>query len=195
QFTIRQMLALKNAEVSKRVEQVWGKIRPPAQDKAAAIAKYKAALSPDTLKRANLANGRALFTKHCAACHKLYGEGGDIGPELTGSQRGNLDYVLENVLDPSAVVANDYRVSVILTTGGRTLTGIIKAETPQAITVQTQNEQVVVPKGEIETRTVSPLSMMPEGLFDALRMEEVRDLVGYLANPVQVPQGPATQGR
>jgi putative membrane-bound dehydrogenase-like protein len=189
QFTIRQMLALNNADVSKRVEDVWGKVRPTSQDKKAAIAKYKAALSKETLKKANLANGRALFTKHCAACHKLFGEGGDIGPELTGSQRTNLDYLLENVLDPSAVVAREYQVSVVATTSGRVLTGIIKAETPQAITVQTQNEQVVVPKDEIESRTVSPVSMMPEGLFTALRMEEVRDLVGYLASPVQVPAG------
>ncbi len=186
-FTIRQMLALKSKQVTQRVEQVWGKIRAPAKDRTAVIAKYKSAPAPAALKKANLATGRALFGKHCASCHRLFGEGGNVGPELTGSQRANLDYVLENLVDPSAIVARDYQVSIVATTSGRVLTGIIKAETPQAITVQTQNEQVVVPKNEIDSRTVSPLSMMPEGLLNPLRMEEVRDLVAYLASPVQVP--------
>jgi putative membrane-bound dehydrogenase-like protein len=186
-FTIRQMLALKNPQVTERVEQVWGKIRSPARDKTAVIARYKAALTPAALKKANLATGRALFVKNCASCHRLFGEGGNIGPELTGSQRANLDYVLENLVDPSAIVAREYQVSVVVTTSGRVLTGIIKAESPQAITVQTQNEQVVVPQSEVDSRTVSPLSMMPEGLLDPLRIDEVRDLVTYLASPVQVP--------
>jgi putative membrane-bound dehydrogenase-like protein len=186
-FTVRQMLALKNPQVTNRVEQVWGKVRPPGKERAAAIARYKAALTPETLKKADLANGRALYAKHCGSCHRMFGEGGDIGPELTGSQRANLDYVLENVLDPSAVVPREYQVSIVTTAGGRVLTGIIKSETPQAITVQTQNEQVIVPKDEIESRAASPLSMMPEGLLDPLRMDEVRDLVAYLASPVQVP--------
>jgi putative membrane-bound dehydrogenase-like protein len=186
-FTIRQMLTMKHAQVKERVEQVWGKIRSPSQDKTAVIAKYKSALTPAALKKANLATGRALYVKTCASCHRLFGEGGNIGPELTGSQRANLDYVLENLVDPSAVVAREYQVSIVVTTGGRVLTGIVKGETPQAITVQTQNEQVVVPKDEIESRSVSPLSMMPEGLLTALRSDEVRDLVAYLASPVQVP--------
>ena len=185
QVTIRQMLALKNAEVSKRVEEVWGKVSAPTKDKAAQIAKYKAALGKETLKKANLANGRALYVKHCAACHKLFGEGGDVGPDLTGSQRANLDYVLENVLDPSAVVPNEYKITIVETKNGRTLAGIIKSETPAAITVQLQNETLVVPKGDIESRTPTKMSMMPEGIFEQMRMEEVRDLVAYLANPVR----------
>jgi putative heme-binding domain-containing protein len=185
QVTIRQMLALKNAEVSKRVEEVWGKVSAPGKDKAAQIAKYKAALGKETLKKGNLANGRALYVKHCAACHKLFGEGGDVGPDLTGSQRANLDYLLENVLDPSAVVPNEYKVTIVETKNGRTLAGIIKSETPAAITVQLQNETVVVPKGDIESRTPTKMSMMPEGIFEQMRMDEVRDLVAYLANPVR----------
>jgi len=124
-----------------------------------------------------------VYTKNCAACHKLFGEGGNIGPELTGSQRANLDYVLENMLDPSAVVPREYQVSIITTENGRTLTGIIKEETERALTVQTQNEVVIIPKNEIESRRQSNLSMMPEGMMERMTNEEVRDLVGYLASP------------
>src|SRR5205823_4414017 len=155
--------------------------------RAALTAKYKALLTPESLRTADLSKGRAVFVKNCATCHRLFGEGAKIGPELTGSQRANLDYVLENVLDPSAVVPKEYQVTVFELKSGRVLQGIITQETERAVTVQTQNEAVVVPKEEIETRTETKTSMMPEGLFDKLTNEEVRDLVAYLASLAQVP--------
>src|SRR5262249_48199078 len=139
-------------------------------------------------------HGRLLCARACAACHVLFGEGGKVGPELTGSQRANLDYVLENLLDPSAVVARDYQVTLLQTKDGRVITGIIKQETPQVLTVQTHNEVLRVPQNEVEARARSPLSMMPEGLLDKLKDEEVRDLVAYLGSPTQVPL-PAPGGK
>jgi putative membrane-bound dehydrogenase-like protein len=181
-FTVRQLLALNDKQVTKRVNEVWGTLRPASQEKAALMAKYKKLLTGDTLRQADLANGRLVYQKNCASCHKLFGEGGNIGPELTGSQRANLDYVLENMLDPSAVVPREYQVSIITTASGRTLTGIVKEETERAVTVQTQNEIVIVPKDEIDVRRQSNLSMMPEGMLDRLTNDEVRDLVAYLAS-------------
>src|SRR5207247_1726615 len=99
----------------------------------------------------------------------------------------NIDYVLENVIDPSAVVAREYQVTVVETKAGRTLSGIVKTESDAALTLRTQNEVVVLPKLDIESRVQTKLSMMPEGAFEQLRIEEVRDLVGYLASPAQVP--------
>ena len=128
-----------------------------------------------------------MFAKTCAACHTLFDAGGKIGPELTGSQRRNLDYVLSNVLDPSAVLAKDYQMHLIQTGDGRVLSGIIKSEDDNAISVQTATELVVVPKSEIETRQETANSMMPDGLLPSLSADEVRDLVSYLASPSQVP--------
>jgi putative membrane-bound dehydrogenase-like protein len=186
-YTIRQLQTLKSPEVSAKLTKLWGEIRPASAEKAKLMAKYKAELKPDALKKANLANGRMLYVKNCATCHRLFGEGGDIGPELTGSQRANLDYVLENVLDPSAIVPREFQVTVVVTTAGRTLSGIVKKESAAALTLQTQNEVVVVPKGDVESRTQTKVSMMPEAIFEQLRIDEVRDLVGYLASSVQVP--------
>jgi putative membrane-bound dehydrogenase-like protein len=186
-YTIRQLQALKSPEVSAKLTKLWGEIRPASAEKAKLMAKYKAELRPDTLKKANLANGRALYVKNCATCHRLFGEGGDIGPDLTGSQRTNLDYVLENVLDPSAIVPREFQVTVVVTTAGRTLSGIVKKESDAALTLQTQNEVVVLPKGDVESRTQTKVSMMPEAIFEQLRIEEVRDMLGYLASPLQVP--------
>ena len=119
--------------------------------------------------------------KPARPCHRLFGEGGDVGPELTGSQRANLDYVLENVLDPNALVASEYQVTVLTTKNGRVLAGIIKQEGDRAITIQSQNERITLPKDEIETREKLSISMMPEGLLDTLGPQEVCDLVAYLA--------------
>ena len=185
-FTARQLGGMKDKTVAEKLTRVWGVVRDPAKDKTPLMTKYKRELSADYLLKADLGRGRALFAKTCASCHKMFDDGGDVGPELTGSQRTNLDYVLENVLDPSAVVAREYQMNTITLKNGRVLNGIIKQENDKALTVRTEKETIVVPKDEIDTRTVSKQSMMPDGLFDKLSREEVRDLVGYLASPRQV---------
>ena len=121
------------------------------------------------------------------ACHALFGEGINVGPDLTGSDRRNLDYVLENVLDPNAFVANDYQITTLETKDGRIITGMIKSETSNALTVQVLNQEVIVPLPEIKTRTLSPLSMMPDGLAATMTTEQFRDLVKYLSSDQQVP--------
>jgi putative heme-binding domain-containing protein len=185
-FTARQMLGLKDKQIAERLEKVWGAIRPASQEKAALTEKLKKQLTPNALKNADRSNGRAVYARACAACHRLFDEGGAVGPDITGSQRANLDYVLENLLDPSALVVKEYQMTVLATKNGRTLSGIVKQETDRALTVQTQNEAVIVPKDEIEARELSPVSMMPEGLLDKLTREEIRDLIAYLAGPNQV---------
>lgn len=185
-FNIRQLQTLKSPELNAKLTKIIGEVRPATADKAKLMAKYKADLKPNVLKQANLANGRAIYNKACASCHRLFGEGGDIGPDITGAQRTNIDYLLENILDPSAIVPREYQVSIIETKGGRVLSGIVKRENDASITLQLPNEQVVLPKADIETRTATKLSMMPDGAFDQLRIEEVRDLIGYLMSPGQV---------
>jgi putative membrane-bound dehydrogenase-like protein len=189
-FTARQIQSLNDKSVREQLAKVWGTVRPASATRQAQAAKYKQLLTSDSLKGANAAHGRAIFTRNCAACHKLFGEGGDVGPELTGSQRAKLDYVLENVLDPSAVVPSEYRMTTFILLDGRVITGIVRKETPQAVTVRTVNEEVTIPVADIDARKPTKLSVMPDGLFDVLKDEEVRDLVAYLASTRQVPLPP-----
>jgi putative heme-binding domain-containing protein len=186
-FNVRQITALQGKDITERLTKVWGSLRPASKKKAEQMAKYKALLTPEYLRTADISHGRLVFSRTCASCHRLFDDGRAIGPELTGSQRANLDYVLENLLDPSAIVPFDYRVTIVETKDGRFLTGIIKQENDLTLTVQTQNDAVIVPKKEIESRTASPLSLMPDGLLDKMTNEEIRDLVAYLAGPKQVP--------
>ena len=185
-LVIRQLQALRDPAVSERLTAVWGQIRPASADKRQKAAELKSQLTAEHLQSADLARGRAIFSQTCATCHKLFGEGNSLAPELTGSQRANLEYVLDNVLDPSALVPREYKVHVLRLADGRVVQGVVTEENSQVVTVQTANQTIHVPVADIEERKESPLSMMPEGLFDRLTQNEIRDLVGYLASPTQV---------
>ena len=147
----------------------------------------KEVLTEGALAKGDATHGRVLFTKHCASCHKMFGEGQTVGPELTGSQRSNLDYVLENVLDPSAVVPNEYRLINFTTIDDRVVSGIVLRETKDVITVRTTNDTVILPTAGVAARKQTNVSIMPDGLFDQLKPDEVRDLIAYLRSKEQVP--------
>jgi putative heme-binding domain-containing protein len=183
---IRQIRNLKVPALDEQLAQVWGTVRDTPADRAGLIARYRYTLrvSPSFVPDPRL--GRAVFARVCQQCHTLFGTGGTVGPDLTGSNRADLDYILSNVLDPSALIGNDYQAQVIATTDGRVLTGIIRAEDSNAVTLATANEVIVVPAREIEARRTSAQSMMPDGLWDGLSEREIRALLAYLASPAQV---------
>lgn len=183
---IRQLGNLKDEAIKEKVDAIWGVVRETAADKKQQIAKFRVMLEEDG-PEPDVHFGRAVYAKTCMQCHKLFGAGFTIGPELTGSNRANLDYLLSNVIDPSAVMAKEYQPTVILTDDGRVLTGIVKAEDGQAVTVATANETVVVPLDEIEERELSQTSMMPDNQWQQMPPHEIRSLVAYLASPRQVP--------
>ena len=135
----------------------------------------------------DVALGRAVFARTCQQCHMLYGVGGKIGPDITGSNRASLDYLLENILDPSAVIPKEYAASVLHLKNGRVITGIVHAETPVAFTVVTATETLTVSRGDVAERLQSEVSMMPDDLLKDLSDAEVRALVAYLQSPVQTP--------
>ena len=189
-FTARQIQSLGDEGLIERLREVWGEIRTTPKDRARQMADYRKKLPPEAIAAADAARGRTHFKKLCANCHKLFDDGGNAGPDLTGSQRHNLDYLLENILDPSATVSRDFQLEIIQTESGRVVTGLVLAETDAALTVATVNERVVIPLDEIEVRKASSNSLMPEGLLKDLSLNDVRDLVRYLGSRQQVPLSP-----
>ena len=131
--------------INEQLEKVWGKVQPTSKTKAALLAKYKSLLASAPDQPADLSRGRAVFNRTCLACHKLYDSGGDVGPDLTGSDRANADYILENVLDPSAAVSRDYTLTNLAMTDGRLIAGIIREQNDASLVIQTANERIVVP--------------------------------------------------
>ncbi len=185
--TVRQLQQLPDADLKKRVAALWSTIGGNSKEIQAQIKQLKTQLTPIALREADLSHGRELFVRTCAACHRLFGEGGKIGPEITGANRGNLDYLLENIVDPNALVSKDYQLTVISTADGRTLPGLLLEENQITVKLQLQNEEVVIPVEDIEMRKLTPVSMMPVGILRTLSEQDIRDLIGYLASPQQVP--------
>ncbi len=189
-FHARQISSLKNAELSEQLKEVWGEIRGTGEDKKPLIANYKSELTPERLKKADLPHGRAVFNQTCAPCHTLYGQGAKIGPDLTGSGRSDLSYLLENVVDPSAIVGVDFRVATVTLKDGRVLNGIIKDKTERTLTIQGMTEKTTMERSEIEEIKNSSLSLMPEGLLAALSEAQRADLIAYLMSPRQIALPP-----
>jgi putative heme-binding domain-containing protein len=182
-YVVRQLRDYGNAAVNRRLDELWGSVRATPQEKAQRMAEYAAQLTPAALKAADLTRGRALFVQKCAQCHRLFGEGAAIGPELTGAQRTSVDYLLQNIVDPSAAVPREYRVHTVVTMDGRLINGVIPEESTRTVTLQTPTERLVLDRGDIEEIKATSASMMPEGLLDALTAEERRDLIGWLSAP------------
>lgn len=179
-LTARQLRSFGDKEINSRLAKAWGNVRETPSDRKKQIDRLGRLLSEDVLSRADLANGKALFTKHCANCHRFFGEGGAVGPDITGAQRTNLGYLLENIVDPSASVAKEFHMQMFRTTDGRVINGLVESEGEHSVTIINANEKLVVPLDEIEARKSSEVSIMPNGLLDPLGEREIRDLFGYL---------------
>ena len=181
--TARQVRRL----VGARFADVWGPVDENASEERA-YTRYRGLLNDTALKSANAENGHGVFLRTCGACHTMYGEGGHIGPDLTGSNRGNLEYLLSNVINPNGDVPDAYRMVVVTTRDGRTFSGNVVSETDQQLTLRVVGrEDPVIRKSDIQSRETTSVSMMPPGLFDGLTDREIIDLVAYLRTAVKTP--------
>jgi putative membrane-bound dehydrogenase-like protein len=182
---VRQLETLKSEPVKTLLQKTWGTVRESSADKVKLIEEYKTLIQSKKDPKPDLELGRAVFAKTCQQCHILFSAGGKIGPELTGSNRSNLDYLLSNIVDPSAVMAKEYQPTIIVA-DGRTISGLIKDSDANSITLQTATSLEVIPKSEIEDQKLSDKSMMPEDQLRPFSPHEIRSLIAYLANDRQV---------
>jgi putative membrane-bound dehydrogenase-like protein len=175
--------------VGNRFVDVWGPIEELGADKEAMFVKYRELLTSDALRTADASNGRAIFDRTCAACHKLHGRGGNIGPDITGANRTNLEYLLGNILTPSAIIQDAYKMHIVLTDDGRIYSGVPAEENKRQLKLRIADREqpVTIPISQIESREIAPISMMPEGTLKTLKDSEVQDLIAYLQSLKQVP--------
>ena len=173
--------------LGKKFTNVYGALPVVGAEREHLIKKYKKLCKPSAVAAADASRGRAVFQKTCAACHVLYEEGGKVGPELTGANRANLDYILLNSVYPSLDVPHAYRTVSVLTVDGRVVNGVLAEEDGTKIVLRTPEQpRVVIAKEDIDFRKISPQSMMPDGQLDAMKPQEVIDLVKYLRTTEQV---------
>jgi putative membrane-bound dehydrogenase-like protein len=181
-FQLRQLRNLGNETINARLLALWPELAQQQEATEERIARFTALL--DRGEPGDVGRGRLVFQRACASCHTLFGEGGKVGPELTGTQRGNLRYLLENITDPSAQVAENFRMSILLLVDGRVINGVVVQQSAATVTVQTPTERLTIPAEDIEAQRMSNLSMMPDQLLEPLSAQEVRDLFAFLSlNP------------
>ena len=176
----RQIMNMGDQKLTQKLIEVWGEVRQTSAERQSQIDEVKASLTSGEFKP-DLKNGHELYVKNCASCHTLSGRGGKIGPDLTGSDRKNLNYLLENILDPSASVAESFRASIVQLEDGRVLTGVVVSENQRVVQLQTKDDLLTIDLKTIEQRKMTKSSLMPEGLLNELSKQQVADLFGFLA--------------
>ncbi|HEY7117464.1 MAG TPA: PVC-type heme-binding CxxCH protein [Tepidisphaeraceae bacterium] len=173
-------LAEKNVDLKKLMVATIGVYRPTPGDKQKLIEAKKAVVMNGPV---NKQRGHELFTKNCAVCHQLNGEGANppVGPDLTGVGRGTLDLLLNNVIDPDQIIGAGYENVIIDTDDGDTKSGRLVEETDQYVKLLAAGpREDVIPKKDIKERRVSNKSVMPEGFEQILKDDEFRDLIRYV---------------
>src|SRR5439155_4270650 len=130
---VRQLRTLKDPEIQTQVAKLYGAAREVSADKKTEIERYLRIYRSGGSQPGNASPGRVVFNKVCVQCHTLFDSGGKVGPDITGANRSDLNYLLENMVDPNAVIPNEYRASEIETKDGRSLTGIVKIMSDKSI--------------------------------------------------------------
>ena len=177
---LRRMASFKDEAFAKQFKTLYGTIREGRNpDREHVINNTRDFLhgTPGDAER-----GIAVYKKVCAQCHKMYGEGAEVGPDITLSGRNNWDQLLSNVLDPSLVIGGAYQARILQTADGRVLTGLPVEETDQRVVLKVQGGKLeTIPRDQIEVYKVSEISMMPEQLEKQITPQELADLFSYLA--------------
>jgi putative membrane-bound dehydrogenase-like protein len=179
---VRALMNSKDASIRAHATKAIGRVREASPDKAKVIAEKKAVVTNGPV---NLERGHELARQTCLTCHKLYGEGAEVGPDLTGVGRSTLDALLTNVIDPNQIVGAGYENVEIETKDGRTVSGRLVEETDSRIKLMSVGpKEEVVAKSDIASKRVSELSVMPEGL-ENMPDEDFRNLINFIFRPPQ----------
>ncbi len=185
--TARRALARSaDATVVDHANRILGKYRATGEDKLKLIAdKRRVVLASE----GDAANGHEVAKRACFVCHKLYGEGADVGPDLSGVGRSSLEALLHNIIDPNEVVGNGYGTTEVELKDGRSVTGRIVEDAPTRLRlVASGPTEYILARTEIAEASGKPairtseLSLMPEGL-EQISDKDLRDLVWFLLNP------------
>ena len=181
QIQIANVLAIqgfKDAPCDALIQKHWGRLTRSSAEKERQVAQVRELLAAG---KGDVQPGRAIFQRSCAPCHALNGDGAKIGPDLTGYERDDLNFLLPAIVDPNLGIREEYTAFNVETKDGQTITGFITEQTPSAVTLtDVSGKHLLLPRRDIEKLQASALSLMPEGLLDALQPQEVRDLFTYL---------------
>jgi len=176
---VQQLRTYENPEIVAEVEKAFGlAVSISAPEKLVELKRLSDHLRTSS---GDTEAGKRHYAERCGTCHKLFGEGANLGPPLDGYERGNVNFWLPAILDPSLEIREGFQSHMAMTDDGRVITGMIAAQTPKTVTLRTaENREVVLVRDELEVLKALPTSLMPEGLFKAMTDEQIEDLFAYL---------------
>jgi putative heme-binding domain-containing protein len=184
---VRRIAVHRDPKIVDTVRTLWGEIKgltpAEAQDK---IDRAKRVLEQSG---GTPYAGHQVFNKACARCHKLFSEGGDVGPDLTSYKRIDLDNMLLAIVHPSAEIREGFETFQIFTTDGRAITGFLADQDAGVVVVRTaEGQSFTIERTDMDEMEKSPKSVMPDGLLDPLSDQEIRDLFAYLRSTQPLSQ-------
>ncbi len=176
--TVLAMQGHKQKTINELVKKHWGQLRQSTEAKQQRMTAVAALIAEN---KGNAKAGKLVFAIACAACHRLRGQGGNIGPNLDAYQLNNPGFLIPAVVDPSLGIREEYAGFNVVTKDNQRLTGFIAQSAPKFIVLRdlTQNS-ITLPRNEIKDLQAMPISLMPEGILDALTPQQVRDLFAFL---------------
>ncbi len=176
---VRKLQTSKDPELAKQVTAAWGSVRTernPAREQV--IGQMRVFLRQTS---GDPHAGQTVFNKLCGQCHKIHGQGQEVGPDITVNGRSSFEQLLSNVFDPSLVIGASYQARTVLTSDGRTLTGLLAEDSPQRVVLKVQGGKLeTIARGDVDEMDVSKLSLMPEGVEKQLQPQEIADLFAFL---------------
>jgi putative heme-binding domain-containing protein len=177
---LRRLQASRDPEVVRMSRELWGTVREGYNEQRTLVVGQMRNFLHKT--PGDPSAGQKVFAKLCAQCHKIYGEGQDVGPDITLNGRNDFDQLISNVFDPNLVIGAGYQATTVATTDGRVLTGLLAEDSKERVVLKTQGGKVeAVPRAEVEEMKTSPISLMPEDVENQLTPREIADLFSYLA--------------
>ncbi|MBB5032684.1 DUF7133 domain-containing protein [Prosthecobacter vanneervenii] len=183
QFTVdivRQLSLHKDPEIDAAIDKHWKGLLAtgPTPEKKKESERIKAVVKTGL---GDPAKGKIQFMGRCAICHTLFGEGGKIGPDLTGYDRTNADFWLDNLFMPSMEIREGFGAYIVKTKGGQILTGLMDAQDASGIVLKDMaGNKTAFKQADIEKLEASPISLMPEGLTTGMSDADLKDFFAYL---------------
>jgi len=175
----QKMLSMKSQPLADLVTKHWGVVRTERDPaRVELISRMRNELRTS---QGDPVAGRIVFKRVCGQCHKMYGEGAEVGPDITRNGRASFEQLLSNVFDPSLVIGASYQGLTVVTKDGRVISGLPVEDSPQRVVLKVQGDkQEIIARSDVDEVVPSKLSLMPEGLEKQLQAQEMADLFAYI---------------
>ena len=176
---IRQFKLLDDPGIVSTVDELWPEVKiASTEEKKSEILRIKEALKDNSGK---VINGKAIYDISCGSCHRLNGEGGTIGPDLTGYDRKNISDMSLNIVDPNASIREGYVNFRVRLKDGQVILGTIVDQSEEKMIIKPLGgDEIFLSTDQIDEAIPQDKSIMPEHLTKSLSEQEIRDLFAYL---------------